>query len=323
MPGTNPGVPAAAGEIDAAPHGDGTPGPVAAAVPLLPMAVAFAWLVSAASWFWRRNPELQFGWVVLVLTGYLFWEKWEQRPPWRLRWSAGSVLGVAAGLGVLFFAQLYRAAYGVTTEGMALFGTGFLLLAHGNLGFAFGGAGARHFAFVFLFFLVALPVPDTVYVPFVGALQHQVAALNVELLTLAGIPAQAVGSVIQLPHCVVGVDEACSGVRSLQSSVMMALFIGHLVLRSTGLRVTLLVAGIGFSLAGNLARSFFLSWTAHTSGVAAIERFHDAAGWSILAFTTLAVALMAWALHRAEAWAAARPGAELRGAGEGVSGGAR
>ncbi len=47
---------------------------------LAPAFLAMAWLVSRAQWFWSNNPDLQFGWVVLLLCAYLFWEAWEKRP---------------------------------------------------------------------------------------------------------------------------------------------------------------------------------------------------------------------------------------------------
>jgi len=34
------------------------------------------WLVLRARWFWNHNPELQFGWVVLVLWAYLLSVAW-------------------------------------------------------------------------------------------------------------------------------------------------------------------------------------------------------------------------------------------------------
>src|SRR5262249_2127419 len=97
-----------------------------------------------------------------------------------------------------------------------------------------------------------------------------------------------------------GIDEACSGIRSLQSAVMATLFIGYLTLRKNSLRLLLLGAGILIAIGGNLLRSFFLSYVAHSKGAAAIAAFHDAAGWSILSFTAAGVAFVAWLLGRVE-----------------------
>src|SRR5580765_7977589 len=237
---------------------------------LLPSALAMLWLVLRARWFWNHNPELQFGWAVLVLWAYLLGETWSHRPAPRFEWTWRGVLLTLFGLGMLFFAQLYQAAFGVTTEGMSALGVGAMSFIAGNFKYVFGWDGLRRFAFVFAFFCLALPVPETIYYPFVNALQLKVATLNVELLNLFGVPAERMGNAIRLPACVVGIDEACSGIRSLQSAVMATLFIGWLNLKRRGLRLALLGLGIVLAMGGNLLRAFLLSYTAHSKGAAAI-----------------------------------------------------
>ena len=267
---------------------------------LLPAALAMVWLVSRARWFWSHNPELQFGWVVLVLCLYLFFEAWEKRPAPRWQWRPGGVALILAGLVALFFAQIYQAAYGVTTEGMSALGVGAVLFMAGNVQYVFGRSGINRLAFALGFLFLALPIPETIYYPLVSGLQSKVAAVNVALLNLVGIPAEQVGNAIRLPTCVVGIDEACSGIRSLQSAFMATLFIGYLTLGKKILQVTLLILGILAAIAGNLIRSFFLSYTANSRGPAAIQSWHDAAGWAILVFTAGAVALFAWLLNKLE-----------------------
>jgi exosortase len=148
-----------------------------------------------------------------------------------------------------------------------------------------------------------MPLPSLIYDPVVVGLQNKVAAVNVEVLNVMGIPAERVGSIIQLPNGMVGVDEACSGIRSLQSTVMATLFIGYLTLRGKGLQGALLLCGVALAIFGNLIRSLYLSFTANAKGAAAVESAHDSAGWSILAFTAIGVALVAWGFSRFEKWA--------------------
>ncbi len=235
-----------------------------------------------------------------MLWAYLLFEAWSHRPATRFQWSWRPALLTLFGLGMLFFSQLYQAAFGVTTEGMSALGVGAMSFIAGNFMYVFGWDGSRRFTFVFAFFCLALPVPETIYYPFVSGLQSKVAALNVELLNLTGVPAEQLGNAIRLPACVVGIDEACSGIRSLQSTVMATLFLGHLMLRKPGLQAALFGLGLLLALGGNLLRSFFLSYTAHAKGPKAIESYHDAAGWSILVFTAVGVAAAAWWLSRWE-----------------------
>jgi exosortase/archaeosortase family protein len=107
-------------------------------------------------------------------------------------------------------------------------------------------------------------------------------------------------SLIHLPNGTVRIDEACSGISSLQSTVMATLFIGHVTLRRLRLQVALFVAGILLAILGNVGRSLFLSLMANAHGVKSLDRYHCAAGWSILLFTGSGIALLAWALAKLE-----------------------
>lgn len=271
---------------------------------LLPSLLAMGWLVSQAQVFWRQRPDLHFGWIVLLLCAYLFWESWERRPPfdWRVRWWG--LLPLIAGAGLLFLVQVYQTAFGTnsaSTQGLAM---GVLLFAAGNIALVFGGPGVRRFAMPYAFLLVALPLPGMIQGPLINGLQHKVAYMNTEILNLIGVPAQQVGSLIQLPSGTVGIDEACSGIRSLQSTIMAALFIGYLTLRSYALRIFLLVSGVVLAVIGNVIRSLYLCLTANARGVNAVDAVHDSAGWSVLAFTAVGVVLLAWLMARLEKAAA-------------------
>lgn len=267
---------------------------------LSPAFLAVAWVVSRAQWFWSHNPDLQFGWIVVLLCAYLFWEAWEKRPPvdWRVRpWAVACFV---TGLVLMFLVQIYQAVMGSsapTTLGLALGG---MLVAAGNLGVVFGGAGLRRFGMAFGFLLIAMPVPSGIQGPVVGALQNKVAWFNTEVLNLIGIPATQVGSLIHLPAGTVGVDEACSGIRSLQSTIMATIFIGYLTLNRFSLQVLLFGCGVALAILGNLIRSLYLSLTANSRGIEAIAGVHDAAGWSILTFTAIGVLILSWFFKKLE-----------------------
>ncbi|HTG45305.1 MAG TPA: exosortase/archaeosortase family protein [Verrucomicrobiae bacterium] len=274
-------------------------------IALLPGLLAFGWLVSKAQWFWTHKPEMQFGWIVLMLSAFLLWDQWNKRPApaFRARWPF-FVFG-AGGLAMLFLMQIYQAAFGMMPAVLMGLSVGVYAVAAASIHYVYGWPGCRFFAFPLLFFLIALPLPSFLYSPIVNGLQQKVASVNVEILNLVGIPARQVGSLIHLPGGTVGVNEACSGIRSLQSTIMATLFIGHLTLRRGSLQFALFALGIFLALFGNLVRSLYLSFTANAHGVAAVEQVHDSAGWTILLFTAGGVALSAWLFHRAEKWSAA------------------
>lgn len=270
---------------------------------LTPMWLAFAWLVSKVQWFWTHKPDLQFGWIVLLLCVFLLWDQWARRPQpvFKLSWPlfAFGLLGCS----LLFVVQIYHAAFGMMPALIMGLCAAVYLVAAANIHFVYGWTGLRYFAFPLLFLLIAMPLPTFLYSPIVNGLQHKVASVNVEVLNMLGIPAQRLGSLIHLPNGTVGVDEACSGIRSLQSTVMATLFIGYLTLKSRFLQITLFACGIGLAILGNLIRSLYLSLTANAKGVEAIDTVHDSAGWSILLFTAGGVAILSWLFAKFEKWA--------------------
>jgi exosortase len=267
---------------------------------LMPAWLAVTWLVSKAQWFWTHRPDMQFGWVVLMLCCYLFYEGWEKRPATAYRWTVltGGLLGL--GTSLLFVVQIYQAAFGMKPASLLGLALALFCLIGCNVAYVFGRNGLWHFSFAFGFLLIALPMPSAIHNLVVGGLQSKIAVLNVEILNLMGIPAQRIGSLIRLPNCTVGVDEACSGIRSLQSALMATLFIGYLSLSRLSLKLVLVLVGVCLAITGNLARSLFLSYTANASGVEVLESAHDAAGWSILLFTAAGVALFAWLFSKLE-----------------------
>jgi exosortase len=184
---------------------------------------------------------------------------------------------------------------------MAGLGLGFLGVSMGNLWYAYGSAGVKTFGFGLAFFLIALPIPSVIYGQIISSLQHGITVVNVEVLALLGTPASIQGNLVQLPTGVLGVDEACSGIRSLQSTVMATLFIGYLTLERFGFRALLFVSGLLLAIFGNLIRVFSLSYSASIHGIEAVDAAHDVAGWSILMFTVVGVGVLSWVFGKMEA----------------------
>ena len=65
-----------------------------------------------------------------------------------------------------------------------------------------------------------------------------------EVLVICGVPALQTGSTIELASDQVGVDEACSGIRSLHAALMVSLLLGELFFLRPRSRVILLGGGV-------------------------------------------------------------------------------
>ncbi len=109
-----------------------------------------------------------------------------------------------------------------------------------------------------------------------------VAGLTVEVAGCLGIPAVQHGNLIEVGAGMVGIDEACSGVRSLQSGLMVSLFLGEMYRMLPRRRVALLASSLLFVLLANLCRTSFLVWAAANRGLVRMEAWHDAAGLLVM-----------------------------------------
>ena len=267
----------------------------------LPWVSVLAWWVWDLHVHWEAMVEFQHGWLVVPLAGYLAWERLigcpKSEPASTVR---GPLLLALLGAPLVLVAELYKNAVASTPSSSFALSVGCCCFITAIVWSQHGWPVARRFLFPLLFVFVAVPIPKILWNPVVLGLQGLITALNVETLNLLGIPAQRSGNLIHLPRGTVGVDEACSGIRSLQSSIMAALFIADLTFKRGGAKVFFFVFGIVLAVVGNFGRSLFLSLTAASKGIQAVEGVHDTAGWSVLIFTAGGIALLAWWVGRAE-----------------------
>jgi exosortase/archaeosortase family protein len=129
---------------------------------------------------------------------------------------------------------------------------------------------------VFLVFSVPLPAPLLNRV--VWSLQIWTAEYAGALLTLLGIPALVSGDQILLADSAFGVIETCSGLRSVQTLLMLALLMADLFRRRRLHAVLLLVAAPPIAFAINGVRAAALVLNPHSD----IATVHDVQGVAML-----------------------------------------
>ena len=141
----------------------------------------------------------------------------------------------------------------------------------------------RHFAFPVGFLLLAVPWPSGLEQDIVQGLMRGVAAIAAELMNVLAIPAEAQGNLIRVRDQLVGVDEACSGIRSLQTMLMGGCLLGELSRLSAPRRVALLAGGTARGDGGQRVpqQPARLAGRA-TRRAPPLEKYHDLAGISVL-----------------------------------------
>jgi exosortase len=145
-----------------------------------------------------------------------------------------------------------------------------------------GWAGVMRFAFPICFFLTAVPWPTLFEQPIIQDLSRTNAAMVVNVMGILGVPAIQHGNVIEISTGLVGINDACSGIRSLQSSLMISLFLGEFYFMNWTRRLLLMLAGFILAMFFNVCRTSLLTYLAATKGIAAISQYHDEAGVTIL-----------------------------------------
>lgn len=250
---------------------------------LLILAAVWAEVVFRLHREWDANPQYAYGWTVPFLAAYLFWNRMSTAPqpeaP-RGRWIA--VVAIFAALLVLLPIRWIGEAnpdWRLLSWSMAVAAIG---VSAGALYLAGGWRWLRHFCFPILFFLVAVPWPSQIEQALIQTLMRAAATINVNFLTILGIPALQRGNVIELSTGLVGINDACSGIRSLQATLAVSLFFGEFYSFGALRRIILVAAGAALAFICNLGRTFILVWVGATRSPDVIANWHDPAGLVIL-----------------------------------------
>ena len=143
---------------------------------------------------------------------------------------------------------------------------------------------------------LAAPIPSGMYTRLTLALQLWISTGVMDVLQVLGIAAHRQGNIIELATCRVGVEEACSGVRSLVSCVFVALFFSASIVRQPWARAVVIGVAGPLALAMNFIRALTLTLLAN-SGVTIAGFWHDATGYAVLLATAALLAGLALGLE--------------------------
>jgi exosortase len=245
----------------------------------------WAWAIWACAEHWQGNPNYSYGWAVPVLALFFALRRYvatQRATGTGVEPESGGSLGAtsaAIALGILVFALEYAREVmwhpQIVLCSICLLAVALTLLIIRRRG---GRELARAEMFPVLFFLTAVPWPPRFEQPITNTLMQWVAAATTELLHWIGVEAQTAGGAIALRSGLVGITEACSGIRSLQAGIMFGLAMGEWFLLRPGRRIILLVAAVALALITNLGRTMALALQAEWHGAESIDRVHDLVG---------------------------------------------
>ncbi len=274
---------------------------------LAALALAFTWYLWPQ---WLRNPDLSHGLLMPVVFLLLLGVGRRTGPPRFPRAGIGTVAATAlpaiaalVGLGAAgLFAISLGWSHSVVQFTLAAAFAAALLAALA----AFSADPVRvvpvNWAILAAIglWLLAAPMPPGTYSRLTLELQGWVTGRVLGALHLLGIAARQQGNVIELAGATVGVEEACSGIRSLLACLFAALFLSGFLVRRPAGRVVLLVLAAPLAIAMNVVRSLALTLLAN-AGVEIRGGWHDVTGYAVLVVTAALLTGLALALEPARA----------------------
>ena len=242
---------------------------------------------------WLIDPQYSYGFLVPFLAVGLGMRRWGDRPmlskpSFLASWSA---LFISLGAGICLAMVIPMSVANPDWRPLGLAAA--LCSLTISLGMLFLWGGKRwtaHFFFPLFFLLIAVPWPRNFEQMVMMRLMSSNTQATVEILHWAGYEALRQGNLIVIPTGVLGIEEACSGIRSLQSGLMVALFFGEFFRLNIPRRIYLLVIAVLAAFVGNIIRSSLLALLASSEGIQAVAKWHDRAGMIVLLLTVAAIA---------------------------------
>ena len=252
-----------------------------------------------------KEVPLTFGWLT---------EKSYHFAKWFI--PTGFYAGLILGLVIFGLGAFYRAGAGPSHPGSLLIALGggavvFALLYinlpdsaeawQQQLGIEIGPAEAMNrrltatllFWFPCFIWVLSAPLVSIIENRLSLFLLEKVVTVVLFVFEMGGYALEQEGNTLVLPTGRVGVEDACSGIRSLMGCLFAGSFLGVVFFRSTIKKILLVAFAIGFAFITNLMRSIFLTAWAYSRGPDAISSFvHGAAGYFVLGLTSILLLLL-------------------------------
>ena len=305
------------------------------------MVIGFiAYMVWDQVYWWGEREDYSFGYLVPLFAAYVIYDRWPIIRSYLLGEAGPDPVAAAPETAGRFdrFTRLVEClALAVFFAGLALFAIGALLRSvtgpqnPASLAIAGGFSGlllsvvfimakeradgqpmplknrlalTALFLFPALIWLISAPMVSALEKAIRVFLLTKVTVVVFTIFDILGYELEREGNVLLLPEGKVGVEEACSGIRSLTACLFAGSFLAAVFLNRFWKKLLLVAAAMGFAVLTNLLRSLFLTLWAYHHGSQAIDEHwvlpligdigsvHDVTGFSILGFTCVGLILL-------------------------------
>lgn len=243
---------------------------------------------------WWNDPNSSHGLLVPPLAAYVAWKRR------RLTWSVPAVpdfkglLWITAACAALLIGKL-GAEYFLSRISIVLLLTGLVYTFWGK-------ARLRTLVFPLLLLATMVPLPVIVFNALAQPLQLFASRVSSTVAQLFGVSVYQDGNIIQLATTTLGVEEACSGLRSLSALMIMALLLGFLQCRRPVTRAVLFGMAFPIAVLVNVIRVSGTAILADYDSRLAMGFYHSFSGWLVfllgIAFVLAASRLIRQVMER-------------------------
>lgn len=283
--------------------------------------------------WWKLRDEYAFGFIVPLFVAYILYERWPflagglvARAPGQDESSGGKALGailqaiallmLIAGLLLFCLGALYRAMEGqnlISSNCMAfgyaniILGGAYLYTDRRSDGSAIPLREHWHLTLLFLFpaliWMLSVPMFNAIEKIISTFLMNKVAIVVHYVFDVLGFSIIREGSILHLPLGDVGVEDACSGIRSLTACLFAGSFLGSVFFSVFWKKVILVASAMLFAFMNNILRSIFLTAWAYGHGPEGLDdhvklagidfgNIHDVTGWVVLGLTVIGLLVL-------------------------------
>lgn len=244
--------------------------------------------------FWRESAELSHGYFAPLCALALLWQS-RSEPDLMQRWTpsgafglqvvltAGGLLGATiAALAALVQGPFHSQPAFLSGMVMGLLTlSGVVVLSRAPSGWVRLNGASLCAALLWCF---VVPLPSGTLARFTLFLQDLITAGSLHAVHLFGFPATRDGNIIRLPNTLVGVEEACSGIRSLTACLFAGVVLGGLMLQGLPRRIAIVIGAGAIAIVSNFIRSVSLCLMA-AHGIEIKGFWHDATAYAVLGAT--------------------------------------
>lgn len=195
---------------------------------------------------WSRSDEYSHGFLIVPICLYIARQKRDFLAATPLKPRAWGFVLVALSLGLYIFSYFAEIATTASLSMVAVF--------IGSLVYLYGWKHTKGLAFPLFLLLFMIPVPGQIYAEATIPLQLLVSKVSVWAAANLGLAIYREGNVVHLPGLTLEVVQACSGLRSMVSLLVLAAVLGYFTMKSNMPRTALFVSAIPISIVVNILR---------------------------------------------------------------------